>query len=134
MIVGFTGTRQGMNQQQYRIFASLMKPLFGVITAFHHGGCVGADGQAHLAMLGHSAIVVWPGPVESLKASCCQPRHDVTIMDPRPFLERNDEIVAVCDLLVVAPQIGTNEKSVGGTWYTFRQAKARKRPTLIIWP
>lgn len=60
MILGFTGTREGMTDEQRVACAALMERMD--LTEFHHGGCDGADLQAAaIVETGCKLIVVHPG-------------------------------------------------------------------------
>ena len=55
---------------------------------------------------------------------------------PRPYLERNRDIVRACDRLVGCPK-ETVEPSPGrdqGTWSTVRYARRTGVPVTILWP
>lgn len=131
MIVGFTGTRAGMTDMQRAVLRTLpeMKRVW-----FHHGDCRGADEQAHEIANGLlSQIVIHPPVNDSWRANgglgC---RADI-ILDPKPYLERNRDIVDAADILIAAP--GSNdEQPRGGTWYTIRYARKMGKPIIIIYP
>ena len=43
--IGFTGTRNGMDEEQLKEFERIIKSKH--VDEFHHGMCVGSDKQAH---------------------------------------------------------------------------------------
>ena len=62
MIVGFTGTRNGMTGQQneaIRKWIAKNKP-----SEFHHGDCVGADAEAHDLFEGAGAEIYIHPPIK----------------------------------------------------------------------
>lgn len=129
MIAGFTGTRKGMTPEQTENLAGILRDLEP--SEFHHGDCVGADSQAHdLAMLmsPRPTIVVHPPDKSWYRA---YKEGDVT-EEPRPYLDRDRDIVEAADVLVAAP--GGPEERRSGTWYTVRQARKSNKGLIIVWP
>lgn len=127
--VGFTGTRDGMTEaQKERLFEEL--PMGSV--RFHHGCCLGADEQAHwLAFLLDLEIVGHPPTNRSLMMSLDQGFYE--LRQPRPYLDRNQDIVTESAHLFAAP--GTMQAELrSGTWSTVRYARKKNRPITIIWP
>ncbi len=133
MRIGITGTREGMSTKQQREVSSFLRTLFGAITEFHHGCCVGVDEQAHAMVFGHVHIVAHP-PKEHL-LSMDEPRLEAEcyrVEPPRSYLDRNRDIVDAVDLLIVVPR--ESHGHAGGTWYTFAYAREQRVPCLMIWP
>ena len=131
MIVGFTGTRNGMTDEQIAIFEGLIpRPA-----SFHHGSCKGADVQAarivRKLFRDHIPIIAHPGPDGDSN------REDSGVDDekcpPRSHLARNRDIVNLCDLLIACP-FESEEQPRGGTWYTIRYARNRGVNVTIIYP
>lgn len=138
MILGFTGTQQGMTLNQKVRLAQLLSFFSsgGVagawwISKLHHGTCVGADDQFH-------RLCMWFGwrdkivlhPPESTAKSVIQHFIDVPdsqICEPKPYLERNKDIVIECDTLIAAPKT-MDEELRSGTWATIRYAHKQNRP------
>ena len=61
-IVGFTGTRQGMTDDQKCALRKLLSEIarngsFPLL--FHHGDCVGSDEEAHEIAVGLDAVVLF---------------------------------------------------------------------------
>lgn len=137
MNIGFTGTRDGMSEAQYRWTKRLVYHYLGkyATTFFHHGCCVGADAQAHQIVeimksdgLVPIEIVAHP-PVHSKWRA-----HLRNIDDERkrkPYLERNKDIVDECDRLIACPAGPEEQRS--GTWATIRYARKRRKPITIVW-
>ncbi len=130
MIVGFTGTRDGMTDAQCLYVEYILRDLG--CTEFHHGDCVGADSQA--AYLVRS--------MDNIKIVCHPPRNDIQrafvplrvndrMFPPKGYIARNHEIVDACDHLLVAPRSNI-EQTRSGTWATYRYARRQGRPTTII--
>jgi hypothetical protein len=53
------------------------------------------------------------------------------ILKPKPFLDRNKDIVNSCDILIACPE---NDIEVlrSGTWSTIRYAKKINKPVLLF--
>jgi len=134
MIIGFTGTREGMtSNQKEELFAQLGKVMFGMRPmrqgwhVFHHGDCIGADDEA--ARMAHTlGFIVVSHPSDLIKQRAYSPSHFVC--DPRPPLKRNEDIVMVSELVFACPKtIGEDIRS--GTWATIRFAKKHCRDESI---
>lgn len=132
MILGFTGTREGMTvNQRSQIWSWLGRQY---VTEFHHGCCVGADTQcadlvldtqAHSLMVGHPSTL--SGHYSRLAAGICN-----SLLPARPPLERNRDIVDTCDVLLACPKGPEEVRS--GTWATIRYARKCGKRIVIVWP
>ena len=135
MRVSFTGTRQGMSDWQRQKFEQFLEGYRGIISLFAHGACVGADVEAHAMVrdvLGRSTFMaVFPS---TAKTRVHVQGADFTA-DPKPPLERDEDIVRCgCDLLVATPlQMEGRGMHGGGTWRTIQYARKRHVPVLILW-
>lgn len=130
-IVGFTGTRNGMTNEQ-------MKGLLTVLSQYHpdevhHGDCIGADEQFHQfcrnSTLIAPKIVSHPPTDNTLRARCTADE----IRYPKPFLERNKDIVRESNVLIAAPS-GRIEQLRSGTWSTVRFARKQGIPVVLVYP
>jgi hypothetical protein len=127
MIVGFTGTREGLSAGQHKALATFLSTID--IVEFHHGDCVGADAQAHdlVRKLKPAArIITHPGNSVGFSASKVADEYDKT----RDNIERNRLIVDLCRVLIACP-LGP-EALRSGTWSTVRYARKVRRPLVII--
>lgn len=97
---------------------------------FHHGDCVGADAEAHDLAIALAATIVIHPPTNSLSRAHCKGDDSRA---PKPYLDRNRDIVDETDVLVAAPADMT-EQPKGGTWYTIRYARKQGRVINIVWP
>lgn len=131
MIVGFTGTRQGMTSAQKQTFAALI--VFAEQP--HHGMCTGADAQAeeiakqrapNCYRTGHPASDV----PDKYRANCLDTDE---VLPAVPAMERNGNIVDACDLLIAAPR-ALQEELRSGTWATVRYARKSGKPVIILDP
>ena len=118
MILGITGTRKDITEEQRLAFHSCME--HNDITELHHGGCKGAD--IHIA---YETNRVYPkiNVIEHL------PKHK----ESKFFLQRNRDIVNICDVLWAFPSSNEEEKR-SGTWATIRYAKKKHKPTRMFYP
>ncbi|MFG1462278.1 hypothetical protein V5F77_05190 [Xanthobacter sp. DSM 24535] len=124
--IGFTGSREGMTKVQ----ADKVALIIAQAAEWHHGQCIGSDAQTHaIARDLMVPIVMHPPTCAVLMADC--PGAYAT-RDPRPYLDRNRDIVDETDELVAAPHGPEVNKS--GTWATIRYAKGRGRKVTTIWP
>jgi hypothetical protein len=129
VVVGFTGSRQGMTAIQ----RDLVSMLLTTATEAHHGDCIGADEEFHeLARRAGVPVVIHPPKAGRWRAYC---EGAVKVMAPADYLIRNRHIVEASELLIGAPK-ENQEPDVGrgqGTWSCIRYAR-RHRPLTIVWP
>ena len=137
MKVGFTGARDGMTERQSLALAQLVQS--SVWSEFHHGGCVGADCQAHALVLTWKQRRDTPHPAIHNHPACL-PAHVIGVCPdpdalyaPMEPLTRNRVIVDNVALLVAAPR-GLIEENRSGTWATIRYARAQGVPVVILEP
>lgn len=128
--VGFTGTRKGMTDEQTTVFTTWITSMDP--DEFHDGDCDGSDEEAHgivrvyvplCRMIGH------PPNKDKHRAHC---KYHMNFM-PKPYLERNMDIVDDVDRMIATPATMGGEGR-GGTWYTIRYARQQGRPLTIIYP
>lgn len=131
MQIGFTGTQQGMTEEQKAAVDSLLDALCPSGGRVHHGDCIGADAQFHeLARARRSLRIEVHPPRQSGKRAYCKgdvkwPAHD--------YRKRNQHIVNVCDVLIAAPRLDYEEQR-SGTWMTVRMARRADKPVIIVYP
>jgi len=128
MRVGFTGTREGMSQNQKEQFVLKMLELNP--TEFHHGDCEGADAEAHdivREFLPHVKIVVYP-PLSFRKRAMKQ--GDETLA-PEAYIKRDYRIVDSVEYLIGAPKTD-NEVIRSGSWTTIRYARKTSKLYTVL--
>ena len=137
MKIGFTGTQNGMSGLQYEAVRKLLESLEWNAerrrsTEFHHGDCIGADVEAARvsAVLG-MRLIVHP-PLNEAKRAFHR-SDNCEVRKPKPYLDRNRDIVNECELLIAAPS-SVDEQLRSGTWSTVRYARKCEKPTIIIDP
>lgn len=127
MIVGMTGTRSGVSAEQV---LAMVEMLDGA-SALHHGDCVGADAAAHrTASTMHVHVVVHPPSIITHRAFCRG--SDVVVLEPRPYLVRNKEIVRSSEIVWAFPS--GPEELRSGTWSTVRFARKTGVPVVVVYP
>lgn len=134
MIVGFTGTREGMSAAQVETVARLLRELRP--TEVHHGCCVGADEQLHAIARVDYAVYGHPGPAGRLSMDLSggiNYRGFRELHVHKDYGPRNQDIVDACDVLVDAPAEMV-EAARGGTWQTVRRARRAGKRIIIAWP
>lgn len=140
MKIGFTGTREGMTDNQKSAFGTWLYDQFfygpQTMTEFHHGACVGADELAANIIHEESPM---PRPVihahsSNLKGMTSDLAMKVSAVKhpAKPPLDRNRDIVDTCEVLVACPK--GPEEMRSGTWATVRYARKRGRRVVIFWP
>lgn len=147
MKLGFTGTRNGMTPEQRSAFKSLLAGLPSVLE-FHHGDCRGADMDACCLYLAYAqqfddetferaTVVVHPPDYDGHRAFCMEKveyyQLRLVVEKPKPFLDRNRDIVDASELMVACPAEST-EQLRGGTWSTVRYARKVGRELVVILP
>lgn len=129
MIVGWTSTQHGLTPTQLRAAADWIVRL--ETTQLHHGDCIGGDEQIHAVCLALGIRVVLHPPSDSSKRAFCEGA--AVILEPRPYLDRNHDIVDATQALVAAPKQEL-EQVRSGTWATVRYARSRGRRVIVVGP
>ena len=133
MIVGVTGTSKGMTNLQLSAAVAWFRATLwrSHIVEGHHGDCVGVDRQFD-ALAGHPGVSRGAHPADNskLRAHC----KAQTGLKPKPYLVRNDDIAAACDVLLAAPEGPERSHPRSGTWSTVRRARKRSKRVIIFWP
>lgn len=123
--IGFTGSQKGLTGEQYALIWHFLTQHQG---NFHHGDCIGADQVAHkIAEDLKYYIIIHPPTNESKRAFC----KGQETRPPKPYLQRNHEIVDSCNILIAAPK-EKHEVLRSGTWATIRYARKKNVPVLIV--
>ena len=135
MKLGFTGTQEGMTPYQLvkiALFLARNQP-----TESHSGDCVGADKDfldlinlANLSPKFDKIITVGHIPSNNSKRAFGQYRIE---MEPKPYLERNHNIVDQSDFIIATPK-ENNEQLRSGTWATIRYARKSNKKGMIVFP
>jgi hypothetical protein len=138
MHIGFTGTREGMTENQKQELYKQLLTYLGHAIWFHHGCCVGADAEAHEIAFSlnvmkfpytHVSFVGHPCDISRMTAKMvCESMHK-----PYRPLTRNRKIVEECDVLIAAPRT-INEELRSGTWATIRYARKAGKPVIVLEP
>jgi len=135
MIVGFTGTQDGMTPQQKQWFNTYL--AFFKCNELHHGDCLGADVDAHESALDIAAkIIIHPPNYASKRAFCDKKTSEgvsITVLPEKWYIDRNHDIVDASEMMIATPK-EHSEQQRSGTWATIRYSKKLKKPLMIISP
>lgn len=128
---GITATREGLTKRQRIVFSAYLRLWLNGPICIDHGDCLGGDEEAHkIAMrIPGMFIRIHPPTDEKLRAFC----KSHWIAPPKPYLERNKDIVNNTNFLIALPGGFTEEKR-SGTWSTVRYAMKQKKNIHIIYP
>ena len=135
MKVGFTGTQEKLSVTQFDLLAMIISELTEMTEA-HHGDCIGADITFHILVEDTRPDVAIhrhmpENTTKQAKYSTCNVLPYVDY-EPKPYLERNHDIVDACDVLIACPRT-LEEELRSGTWATVRYARNTGKPVAIIW-
>jgi hypothetical protein len=140
MILGFTGSRRGMTQEQREHLLRSLKRSYA-FEEIHHGVCVGADEELHRMLLTNPDItkMIVIHPPTDLRYSFWKPSLlnvvdgiKIVWMPQRPYIVRNHDIVDACHLLIACPN--GFEVTRSGTWATVRYAVNQRKRVKIVYP
>lgn len=123
--VGFTGTRNGMTQQQTVAVAMLILDY----ATLHHGDCKGADEQAHAIAVQSDLRTESHPPTKAVMRAFC--KADV-IHPEKDYIARNHDIVKSTYSMIAAPAKMFEDNS--GTWSTIRFARKNGKPVTVVFP
>ena len=130
MIIGFTGTRQGLSHKQKVKLAEILYIKHRAGADFHHGNCIGADIQAAVIARQLKYYIIAHPPENPQYEG--QFTSDET-RERLPYLARNRTIVLESDELIACPK-ESKEILRSGTWATVRYARIRDKTINIITP
>lgn len=133
--IGFTGSREGLNENQKTKIIELLNQYTEHVIYVYHGDCVGADTDFHKLCTDfrknkNIELVITIMPPD--KAVMREFNKGDIIMPPKPYLERNTDIVINADIMIGCPLDKNNEVLRSGTWSTIRKAKKMNKTVLIF--
>lgn len=126
--IGFTGTQEGVTIEQARALWAFLNRSDP--EEFHHGDCIGADEVAHYIAKSLGIYVVGHPPTNPKKRAFCDCDE---WRDPKPYLDRNHDIVNETVAMVATPK-SREEELRSGTWATIRYARKLGTPIEVIYP
>lgn len=127
-VIGFTGTRHGMTEAQTKLVMELVSGWDA--TEVHHGDCIGADADFHAITVAYGLVPIIHPPSDEKLRAFCEPG---TILESKPYLERNKDIVRDCKILIATPEDYVFRLK-SGTWFTIAWAIRTHRRFWIIYP
>lgn len=163
MIIGFTGTREGMTAAQRTKVAALLQTFQrdSGITRYIHGGCMGADYDFHKIVMTNpyrTEVLVHPSNFPKtyppmirgwLRVLGLKPLSDrdtraawlafgaTSVAASAPPFDRNVTMmrfVAEQKGIVVATPKGLEEEARSGTWHAVRHARKFGAMLCVVWP
>lgn len=135
LILGVTGTRNGMTKQQKIVLETFIEKLLFekeyTERIIHHGQCVGVDVQvASLLKNKYNFKVISHPPINKSLLGISQNDEENT---PKNYFSRNRDIVHDCDILLVIPKEKIHQR-FGGTWYTHDYCLSQNKPLFLVLP
>lgn len=140
MTLGFTGTRQIdlVSKERRQELVKVVSSMIDDITLVVHGGALGMDEYFNMiAWHNQHPIKIRHGlhkisyPIRNLKGDGVR-RVNVIEVEPKPYLQRNKDIVHECDILIAVPVDPLVEEKRSGTWTTIRYARKLNKQIIII--
>jgi hypothetical protein len=143
--VGITGTRNALKTpQRHSLEVTLAWLAFGDEDEvhLHHGVCVGADEEAHKLARAGGGWIIHGHPGHSSRDRSTGWRAESIMADldvtypSKPYYARNYDINKASSILVAAPLYPEADprSARSGTWQTVRDARARGRRIVLVWP
>ena len=129
-MIGFTGTQDGMTQQQKDKLKELLSIERLSHSNFHHGDCIGADEEACLIATELGFNLHCHPPNNPSKRAFVK---SAVYAEEKPYLDRNRDIVDSCYKLYATPK-DFKEELRSGTWATIRYARKNNKQVMIIYP
>lgn len=132
--IGFTGNRHGLTANQRAQILLILDQYDHMILA--HGDCVGSDTDFHQLCVDYRArhpqktlrIDIYPPNITTLRAF----NAGDAVMPPKPYLERNLDIVLNSTILIGCPMDKHKEEWRSGTWSTIRKARQHQLTVHIL--
>lgn len=134
MIVGFTGTRNGMTPEQKQAVRVLLREFrtAGALDDLAiHGDCIGADADFDTRARGIGwDVACRPCTYANMRAYTGA----YEIAPPTSPMARNREIAKQCDVLIGCPPNDVELKRGSGTWATIRYGVKYGKPVHVVYP
>ena len=135
LIIGVTGTRDGMSKLQKESFESCIGAILfqqeWSERILHQGQCIGVDVEfARLLKNRYGFKVISHPPIKKDLIGICE---NDEVCPAKSYFARNRDIVNCSELMFVFPK-EERRQSHGGTWYTFDFAIKNMKPTILIRP
>lgn len=140
--IGFTGTQSGMTTAQKQTIIKLFQALCwgkrGLCEPggfepgeLHFGDCIGADKELYTMSLALPNVKrIGHIPDNNSKRAFCKYDEE---RPPKPYLDRNHDIVDESEILIATPK-EYKEQLRSGTWATIRYAQKRGIKIVTIYP
>lgn len=139
IILGMTGSREGISKQAKLVLEDFLFTNKDRITKVHHGDCKGADSIFHDEIINHNEnnpdntieIFIHPPSIKTMRNF--NKGENVVNLSPKPYLDRNKDIVNSSNMLIAFP---SSHKEIlrSGTWSTIRYANQKNLHLYIIYP
>src|SRR6267142_1091869 len=130
MKTGVTATQRGITRLQEHTIEDLLRADTDEDRELHHGDCIGGDDEIHgIAELVTGYQIVIHPPSNPTKRAF----RSGTVLTPKPYLERNHDIVDATQRLIAAPG-EFKEQLRSGTLVTVRYARKMGKPVTIVYP
>lgn len=133
MNLGVSATREGLSREQLRYVREDMQ-LYDRVT-LRQGCCVGGDEQITViaASLGTTDIIGHPPErtdyLSKIALDLC-----TSIRSPKPYLARDNDIIAASDYVIACPSGRTEIMRGSGTWYVIRECERRGVRCYVVYP
>jgi len=132
--IGFTGNRHGINPEQKLGIISILDKYDNLIVS--HGDCIGSDTDFHNICIDYRNA----NPNKKLRIDIYPPNYPRfrafnkgdLLMDEKPYLERNSDIINNSSILIACPIDKNKEELRSGTWSTVRKARKQKLTIYIL--
>lgn len=132
--IGFTGNRYGLTYDQKVQIISILDKYNNLIVS--HGDCIGSDTDFHNLVMNYRnehtnkiiKINIYPPNDAKLRAF----NKGDLIMEEKPYLQRNLDIIKNSSILIACPIDKNKEQLRSGTWSTIRKARKQKLSIIIL--
>ena len=136
IVLGFTGTRNGMTDAQRAEVTRQLKRIQPDEVV--HGDCVGADDDfdwicEQLGIPGDHRHIR-PCTFENMRARCDERRGAKVVAEPKPPMQRNRDIVADADVILATPPNDVPIRRGSGTWATIKFGQRKGIEVVVVAP
>lgn len=131
--VGFTGTQDGMDEKQkwhFHLYLRLRLLMEDPVVRVHLGDCIGADAEAYAIARALGCHTIGHPPSDPKKRAFLTYDEE---RQPKPYMDRNQDIVDESCSLFAAPK-SADEELRSGTWSTVRRAQKAGKMTTVSAP